>query len=266
MGPRAGGPRAPNGGPDKFFLFPDGGPREPARGRGLTTCKRTPDCWTHRLHGAWTAREGLSSIGCAATCCGISLELRPGRGGCHAQFMHPRPGLWPQGCPSTPSWRRGGTVHYNYPTSTTTLPPSLRTLSTFLLTLTHIPPSLSNRTAKHQGTPGAAMTPARAALGAPGGSRQSPGPVFCLNVQTSHHSSRVAHACRQTKGFTGPKSTGSAPAWPRGTLHPTTTHSSGRRRNTPGQARAGKGQLDHSQSSTRAAADCPQGPRPRASD
>jgi len=194
------------------------------------------------------------------------LELRPGRGGCHAQFMHPRPGLWPQGCPSTPSWRRGGTVHYNYPASTTTSPPSLWTLSTFLLTLTHIPPSLSNRTAKHQGTPGVAMTPARAALGAPGGSRQSPGPVFCLNVQTSHHSSRVAHACRQTKGITGPKSTGSAPAWPRGTLHPTTTHSSGRRRNTPCKARAGKGQLDHSQSSTRAAADCPQGPRPRASD
>ena len=71
------------------------------------------------------------------------MELRPGRGGCHAQFMHPRPGLWPQGCPSTPSWRRGGTVHYNYPASTTTSPPSLWTLSTFLLTLTHIPPPLS---------------------------------------------------------------------------------------------------------------------------
>ena len=26
-------------------------------------------------------REGLSSIGCAATCCGVSLELRPGSGG-----------------------------------------------------------------------------------------------------------------------------------------------------------------------------------------
>jgi len=26
-------------------------------------------------------REGLSSIGCSATCCGVSLELRPGSGG-----------------------------------------------------------------------------------------------------------------------------------------------------------------------------------------
>jgi hypothetical protein len=26
-------------------------------------------------------REGLSSIGCAATCCGVSLELSPGSGG-----------------------------------------------------------------------------------------------------------------------------------------------------------------------------------------
>jgi len=105
------GGRAPlsGGGPIRFSSTSlNGASVNLARRRGLTTHGRIPDCWAGATLTRLSPQEGLSSIGCSATCCGVSLELRPGRGGGRDQSKHPRPGLWPHGRPSTPPGRRGG--------------------------------------------------------------------------------------------------------------------------------------------------------------
>ena len=111
------------------------------------------------------------------------MELSPGRGGGHAQSKHPRPGLWPRGRPSTPSWlgeRRRP-------------PPSTPTQALPLLTnQDHRHPTNSSSTPLSNqdghGTrehPGQAWPRPRAALGTPG-ERKTPARV-CPHVHASHH-------------------------------------------------------------------------------
>jgi hypothetical protein len=183
------------------------------------------------------------------------LELSPGRGGGHAQSKHPRPGLWPRGRPSTPSW--GGEAAPSPSTPTQALPLLANQDQQHPTNSSPIP--LSNRTATAPGTPGASMAPAPCGTGNTRG-KKDPGPCLptcpCITSRTGAQGSREYNTYPGPKppndgqSAMGPYGSGTA-SHAKGTTHTTPqAHSPGRRRKAlcKAQALASKEPSDHAQS------------------